>query len=85
MVTPCQKKRVTHFYLLYRSTLKKRARLGSVLRATCILHKKELLSTQLYEIVLRGKPADYKKFQQLSGKKSEGNDMDKSAKSGFPL
>ena len=51
MVTPCQKRRATYFYVIYRSIFKKRARCGSVLRATYVLLKLELFSTQLYSRV----------------------------------
>ena len=45
MVTPCQKKRATFYYVIYRSIYKNCARCGSVLRSTCVLLKLELFST----------------------------------------
>ena len=38
-----------------------------------------------YNITLKGKYYDYTQVQQLNGKMSEENDMDKNAKGGFPV
>ena len=48
MMTPWQKKRAACFCVIYRSIFNKSARCISVLRATYVLLKLELFSTQLY-------------------------------------